>query len=678
MAGSPATLVVDDAGMSTSENLIVGPGTNASNGVSTLVIGAGRVDVGLDSLGVGMGSVELGPVGVVDMGVVGQAAGFLNAQSVTGTGPGGVLHFNQNDAVYYFTHDGGEDGRAVDILGHAKVVQQGSGLTILKGVGSYTGGTEVKSGTLIQGAANALPNHTPYAVAAGGTLQLHHDLIMSSLEGQGRIENGLQGSTDPGAITLTVNQSGSSLFEGVIEGAGSFRKTGEGILRLTGGNLFEEMHLSGGETILGDSGSTEANVITIGGASVSIGDDAILDNQSDRVQIGGGGQIFLVDNGKMLIDDVLGQGTGTLEMSGDALLQFGVSGSSAGTLNAAAIHAAAPENPLLAIPKVVFNQHDDFHFTHDGTASGQAVALSGSLAVEQSGAGTTTLYGTNTNTGGTTVDDGTLIQGGADALSSDSALSLSGGRLELRHSLTVSSLSGNGGDVFLEGGSDGSQGLTVDQSTDSTFDGTLSGSGSLYKSGSGTLTLAGNNTYEGFTVVSVGTLLVNNTEGSATSDGPVFTVANTTVGGSGRIGGMLQVSGGAALAPGNSPGTLTIHSLELFASSRLEFELDQPGVPGGGINDLVVVETDLQLDGILEITALDNFGAGTYTLFTYGGTLDNGGLEMASSNPANFNYLVDYSSPGEINLVVTAVPEPTTMLLLLLAAAGLLLPRRRS
>jgi fibronectin-binding autotransporter adhesin len=68
------------------------------------------------------------------------------------------------------------------------------------------------------------------------------------------------------------------------------------------------------------------------------------------------------------------------------------------------------------------------------------------------------------------------------------------------------------------------------------------------------------------------------------------------------IGGAVTVANGGRIAPGNSPGTLTMGSLMLNAGSVLDFELGQANTAGGTQNDLINVNGDLTLDGTLNVT----------------------------------------------------------------------------
>jgi autotransporter-associated beta strand protein len=120
----------------------------------------------------------------------------------------------------------------------------------------------------------------------------------------------------------------------------------------------------------------------------------------------------------------------------------------------------------------------------------------------------------------------------------------------------------------------GSSRLTINTTLVVSFAGVISGAGSLAKMGRGTYDLTNGSTYTGGTMVREGTLLVDNTNGSATGMGPVR-VASGALGGTGTIAGPVIVGSdtpgnGSFLTPGqsfNHPGTLTL-------LDRLNFKSD--------------------------------------------------------------------------------------------------------
>jgi fibronectin-binding autotransporter adhesin len=187
--------------------------------------------------------------------------------------------------------------------------------------------------------------------------------------------------------------------------------------------------------------------------------------------------------------------------------------------------------------------------------------------------------------------------------------------------------------------------------TNSVFAGTISdGSAAattLTFAGPGSLSLSGSNTFSGGVIVNGGTLFINNTAGSGTGSGTVTVNSGATLGGTGTMAGITSVGVGGALAPGNNTtGLLTIsNDLSLNNGCTLQFQL-------GATSDRVAVYGDLTLGGTLNISNAAGFGAGAYTLFTYTGALGVGNLSIGST-PAGYNYAVDTSVQGEVNLVVS-------------------------
>ncbi|HQL79106.1 MAG TPA: immunoglobulin domain-containing protein [Verrucomicrobiota bacterium] len=123
--------------------------------------------------------------------------------------------------------------------------------------------------------------------------------------------------------------------------------------------------------------------------------------------------------------------------------------------------------------------------------------------------------------------------------------------------------------------------VTNDSIRNYTFSGTgkISGTASLTKLGSSTLTLNTTNDYTGSTTVGGGKLLVNGAIGS----GAVTVESTGTLGGTGAIGGNITVKSGGRLAPGVSDiGTLTIggsRNVTLEGGSTTAVEVNRSG-PG--------------------------------------------------------------------------------------------------
>ena len=316
---------------------------------------------------------------------------------------------------------------------------------------------------------------------------------------------------------------------------------------------------------------------------------------------------------------------------------------------------------------------------------------------KQTGAGTLTLSGANTYTGPTVVNAGTLqagiasVAGTSGAFGNNSAVTLAntaGATLDLNGFNTqIGSLTGGGttgGNVTL-----GSATLSVgaDNTTPAAYAGVISGTGSLTKLGTGTLTLTGANTYTGPTNVNAGTLLVN---GKSTGTGLV-TVQNSgsVLGGKGTISAPVTVTAGGALNPGPNAGAngtsanvglLTTGPLTLTSTATSSFD-----VVNATTYDKLVANGTSTLGGTLTL----NINAGA--TFALGSTLDlihvNGGFldgEYGNAGPGTLltfggQMFEAFSTATDFELVAqgAVVPEPSTWVLLTLGTAALGLALRR-
>jgi autotransporter-associated beta strand protein len=189
--------------------------------------------------------------------------------------------------------------------------------------------------------------------------------------------------------------------------------------------------------------------------------------------------------------------------------------------------------------------------------------------VIQNGFNAVTLTGNNTYTGGTTINAGTLQVGNG----------------------------GTSGSIGTGNTANESM-LVFNRSDNVTYDGVISGAGSVVQQGSGTLMLNGVNTYTGLT-----------------------TVSNGMFGGTGMLAGPVTLEAGTTLAPGapvGSVGTLTINS-DLSIGGNLAIEVNKSLSPS---NDLVVVSG-----------ALTKTGPGTLTVANLGPALAVGDKFTLFSQP---------------------------------------------
>jgi autotransporter-associated beta strand protein len=226
-------------------------------------------------------------------------------------------------------------------------------------------------------------------------------------------------------------------------------------------------------------------------------------------------------------------------------------------------------------------------------------------------------------------------------------------------------------------------------------------SSTLTKTGAGAVALNGlANSFRAPILVKQGQLLLN-----GILNGHVEGLTNITVddgasfGGRGMTDGSVEVKDDGRLEPGDNTldghiGTLTMAGLKLSKLSQLIFELDNPDVVGSDVNDLIVVNGDLTLNGTINVFDAGDFSPGMYTLIQFSGDIDGDGVELNVANlPDYFTYELGISPSiltgkalnGEISpynaltLTVSEVPEPTGALAMvgLIGLASARAARRR-
>lgn len=181
--------------------------------------------------------------------------------------------------------------------------------------------------------------------------------------------------------------------------------------------------------------------------------------------------------------------------------------------------------------------------------------LTGSGGLTKLGLGRLTLTGASTYIGNTIINAGTLTVGAANALPSASAVDNDAGLNLNGFNQTVGGLTGTG---TVTNGGVAAATLTVNPAGAGTFSGVIANGVSsvgLTKGGGGTLTLSGNNSYNGATTINGGTLTMAGTNtggGSSTLNGGSLSVAATgrvTVGAlvASSTSGSLDIASGGVL-----------------------------------------------------------------------------------------------------------------------------------
>ncbi|WP_208976320.1 autotransporter outer membrane beta-barrel domain-containing protein [Polycladidibacter stylochi] len=157
----------------------------------------------------------------------------------------------------------------------------------------------------------------------------------------------------------------------------------------------------------------------------------------------------------------------------------------------------------------------------------------------------------------------------------------------------------------------------------------------------------GANSFAGTTNITGGALIVN---GELPGQ---IKLTGGTLGGTGTVGNVEATDG--TLSPGfNGSGTLKIGgNLVLGESTKLAFGLGAPDGTAGVNSDLITVGGNLTLDGTLDVSDTDAFGAGVYSLITYGGALTDNGLTIGLS-PVGYDYVLSTTvTPGTVSLLAS-------------------------
>ena len=538
-------------------------------------------------------------------------------------------------------------------------------------------------------------NQTGTVNHSSGTLTISQYFEMADLGGSNGTYN-LSGTGTLNTLDINVGLNGIGVFNqsggtdnvgsnginlGSFSGANGTYTLSGGTLSVTGGTYLSYK----GTGVFTQSGGTATlgGVYFVGGASTAKG----------TLNLNGG----TLNVPSIALGDT-GGGTSTFNFNGGTLQPTSSNGT---TFFPNVLTAANVRNGGAIINTAGFNVTVGQRLVH--STLGGDNATDGGLT--KSGTGTLTLSGANTYTGPTTVNGGTLqvgvasVAGTSGALGLNSAVSLAnvaGTTLALNNLNTqIGSLTGGGttgGNVTL-----GSATLTVggNNTSPAAYAGVISGTGGLTKNGTGTLTLSGANTYNGATTVSAGTLLADNTAGSATGTGALTVQSGGTLGGTGAVAGAVTVQSGGRLDAGNAgaTGMLTLASnLSLNTGATLGVQLG--GTTAGTGYDQIRVAGTLTLGGTLSVTETSGFKltldqtfvivdhTGTSLVTTAFANVPAGGLYTdAAGNTFQVNYAAIADGdlvPNDVTLTVqSVVPEPSTWALLAAGTAALGFALRR-
>lgn len=548
--------------------------------------------------------------------------------------------------------------------------KSGAQILALSGSNNFSGGVSVTAGTLTVSHNNAL---------GSGTLTLGNGTTLTAT-----------GRTLANALTLDGNVTFTSPSNLEIQGAvslGSASGTSRAVTINSG-----TMTLSG---VIADGSS--GNALEFGSSSSAVTVNLTADNTFTgglTIKSGGSGTTVNIGNGGL---------TGTLG-SGDVV-----------------------NNGVLG-----FNRAGSYTANNDITGTG---------LITKSGSGLVTLGGTNSYTGTTTVGTagGTLQFAKTSALYSAMEASWTKTNIIVNNDATLAVNVGGSGEFSiaqvgtlltnlttsitnngLRAGSTfgidttNASGVVTYTSAIANSTGTGAGALGLAKLGTGVLELTANSSsYTGGTTIHTGTLLVNNTAGSATGSGAVTIKSGGALGGAGIVSGAVTVESGATLTPGNSPGALTEGATTLNGGGNYNWQVyDAGGTAGTGFDTINLTSGSVltiastsgntfninlwSLSGVgpdVNGNAINfnNASDYTWTLFATDQTISGFSADKFSVNVGAVNGTSGFSNAlgggtfsveladtnTDLVLKFTAVPEPNAVALLLGGIGTVLLFRRR-
>ncbi len=224
--------------------------------------------------------------------------------------------------------------------------------------------------------------------------------------------------------------------------------------------------------------------------------------------------------------------------------------------------------------------------------------------------------------------------------------------------------------------------LIVEGSGTNRFEGRVQGNGGVTVAG-GVLELKGDNTYSGNTVVASGLLYIGNQEGSATGSGDVTVQREAGLGGSGSIGGSVEVLSGGRLTPGgDGTGDISIAGLTLRPGSIFTVDIfDADDFDHVSVSEGVTLE-----DAELDVRLLTEYTPELNEVFTI---LSNSGENQVTGTFSGLNqgdtfkvndsiFRISYNDGDENNdITLTAIPEPASIMLMLITGIGIAIHRTR-
>ena len=309
------------------------------------------------------------------------------------------------------------------------MTKSGAYTLTFNGTNTYTGETKINAGNLTISSGSAISDSGVVTLgnATGAILHVAASETIGTLSGGG--SNGGDISI-AASQALTVNQTSTGTFAGVISGSGALTKNGSGTLILSAANTYTGTTTvnAGTLTVAASNALGTTGNITFGGGTLQYG-GGITTDLSSRIK--NSGSAILIDtnsNNVTFASAVDSTNSGGLTKNGTGTLTLSAANTFTGnaTVNAGTLQAATA-NALGGTSQIIVNNGGSFLVTAENAVNDNAAInlAGGRMAV--SGTFNETL-GLLTLSANSTIDlagfTGTLRFGGVGSWASDATLAI--------------------------------------------------------------------------------------------------------------------------------------------------------------------------------------------------------------------------------------------------------------
>ncbi|MEI8292590.1 MAG: autotransporter-associated beta strand repeat-containing protein [bacterium] len=482
--------------------------------------------------------------------------------------------------------------------GAISLAKLGANTLVLSANNSYSGGTTIATGTLSLTGASGSAGSGNISISSGAALQLANSASTS-------VANNLSGSGDvshTSAFTTTLSGSNTN--------AGALRSTGGGTLLFSGANALStsitSLNATSSSTLSLADGATRT--ITLGSSGISLSTAALSFDvdlsagTSDRLNFGGAATLTGTNSVNLsFLNSISAPQTWTLLTASSGL---------AGTWNLGS-----------------YSQQAGYAFSLSSNAT--SLWLTANISTTDAfwtGAGGTSWTATNFSS---TINGSASIAGSALTALSDVKFAATGaGNLTttLGANYTIGTLTDSTSEVAING----SNTLTVNSSAinainisatgNTTIGANLAGFAGLTKSGSGTLTLSGNNSYSGGSTIIGGTVVIGTSTAFGNSNGTIT----------------LNPGGGNTATLQSGANNLTVANSVILSTGTTAFDTNfnnasLAGVVSGSGEFVKSGAGTLTLNGTNTYTGATTINAGTLSI----ASITNGGVSGALGNSTN-------------------------------------------